>query len=98
MKLSLEILETLEVLWRMCDFLCGGEDCPERKEVEEAVDKFCLEYEPYEICKTIKSIYGIYLSKVLYAGIEIPVVLQNIIRNQLWNLGFLIDTIEPAHD
>lgn len=27
--------KTLETLWKMCDYLCGGENCPEGYEAEK---------------------------------------------------------------
>lgn len=84
--------EALETLRKMCDYLCEGENPPERCEVEKAVEDFCSRYESYEICKTINLIRGLFLSKTLY-NVGIPKDLQNIARIQLWNLTLMTDML-----
>lgn len=88
--------EIIEPLWRMCDYVCGGEECPEKYEIDKAVNEFCNEYSPYEICTVVKSIYGLYLSKILYGNIEIPKDLQTVVRTQLWNFGLMVDLADKA--
>lgn len=84
--------ETLETLRKMCNYLCGGENPPECCEAEKAVEDFCSKYESYEICKTIRLIRGLFLSKITY-NVGIPRDLQNIMQIQLWNLTLMTDML-----